>query len=85
MVTRKHKVFISYYHKEDHSYANYLANNYGESIIDESLYDDLSDLKNDTILNKVRGKHLRDSTVTVVLVGMHTYGRKWVDWELMRP
>jgi len=57
---------------------------YGEqkAIIDKSMYDDFSDLMNETILRKIRYDHLRDSTVTVVLVGEHTWGRKWVDWEI---
>lgn len=88
MVTHRHKVFISYYHKEDQKYAERLAAMYKNSIIDKSLYGDFGKLQNETILNKIRRGHLKDSTVTVVLVGMHTYGRKWVDWEInasLRP
>lgn len=88
MVSYKHKVFISYYHREDQKYAEHLAYTYGYAIIDKSLYGDFGYLQTATILNKIRKEHLRDSTVTVVLVGMHTYGRKWVDWEIyasLRP
>lgn len=88
MVSYRHKVFISYYHYEDQDYANILASRYEDAIIDKSLYGDFGHLKNDAILNKIRKEHLRDSTVTVVLVGLHTYGRKWVDWEInasLRP
>ena len=88
MAPERHKIFISYYHDEDQDYANKLASRYGDAIIDKSLYGDFGHLDNDTILNKIRKEHLRNSTVTVVLVGMHTYGRKWVDWEInasLRP
>lgn len=88
MVTYKHKIFISYYHKEDQKYAEQLAYIHGYAIIDKSLYGDFGFLQTKTILDKIRKEHLRDSTVTVVLVGLHTYGRKWVDWEIyasLRP
>jgi hypothetical protein len=84
MVTTRHKVFLSYHHDTDQDYAKELTDHYGKqkAIIDKSLYDDFSDLKNETILRKIRFDHLRDSTVTVVLVGEHTWGRKWIDWEI---
>ena len=90
MVSKRHKVFISYHHEEDQRYADDLRTFYGESkaVIDKSMYTDLSHLQDETILKKIRREHLLDSTVTVVLVGKHTWGRKWVDWELnssLRP
>ncbi len=90
MVSKRHKVFISYYHEDDQEYANDLRDFYGKSkaIIDKSMYRDLSYLQTQTILTKIRREHLLDSTVTVVLVGEHTWGRKWVDWEIdasLRP
>jgi len=89
MVSQKHKVFISYHHDADQVYADKLRELYGgNAIIDKSMYVDLSHLQVDTILNKIRQEHLLDSTVTVVLVGEHTWGRKWVDWEIyasLRP
>ena len=77
-------MFISYHHDEDQEYANRLRRFYGrtKAIIDKSMHDDLSHLQNETILRKIRQDYLRDSTVTVVLVGEHTWGRKWVDWEI---
>jgi len=84
MVTYRHKVFLSYHHDADQVYADALVDYYGKqkAIIDKSMYDDLSHLRNDTILKKIRYEHLSDSTVTVVLVGEHTWGRKWIDWEI---
>lgn len=43
--------------------------------IDESLDDE-------AIRIKIRDQYLRDSTVTIVLVGAGTRGRKHVDWEI---
>jgi len=90
MVSKRHKVFISYHHGEDQKYADRLREFYGSSraIIDKSMYADLGHLQDETILKKIRRDHLLDSTVTVVLVGNYTWGRKWVDWEInssLRP
>ena len=90
MVSRRHKIFLSYHHDFDQGYAEEIRDLYGRrnAIIDKSLYDDYSHLANDTILKKIRTEHLIDSTVTVVLVGQHTWGRKWIDWEInasLRP
>ncbi len=39
---------------------------------------------NDTayVMGQIRGAYLGDSTVTIVLVGACTHGRRYVDWEL---
>lgn len=39
-------------------------------------------LSTETIRQKIRDEYLRDSTVTVVLVGSQTWQRKHVDWEI---
>jgi len=39
-------------------------------------------LKIETLRQKVRDEYLRDSTVTVVLIGAETWKRKHVDWEI---
>ena len=75
MVAYKHKVFISYYHEDDQAYAYRLKEYYGRAIIDKSLDEDIRYLSNNTIINLIRRERLSDSTVTVVLVGMHTYIR----------
>ena len=92
-----HKVFISYHHKNDQSYKNSLVRmgkRYGifidrsvntGDIIDRSV--DTGDISSDhlsdeAIREKIRDEYLRDSTVTIVLVGTETKGRKHVDWEI---
>jgi hypothetical protein len=40
------------------------------------------DLKPDAVRQKIRENFLRDSAVTVVLVGASTWKRKHVDWEI---
>lgn len=39
-------------------------------------------LSTERIRQIIRDKYLRDSAVTVVLVGAHTWQRKFVDWEI---
>lgn len=85
-----HKVFVSYHHGNDQSKADHLRNWYGENntIIDRSLPSEIDSDDNDYILGIIRRHHLRNSTVTIVLIGSETYQRKWVDWEIyasLRP
>ena len=81
-----HKVFISYYHDDDQDYKEELVemgeNN--EIFIDRSVdTGDIPDnLPSETIRRKIRDDYLRDSTVTIVLVGRNTWRRKHVDWEI---
>ena len=81
-----HKVFISYHHKNDQRYKDLLVK-IGEDeeiFIDESVdTGDISDeLSDEAIREKIRDDYLRDSTVTIVLVGEETKNRKHVDWEI---
>ena len=81
-----HKVFISYHHNGDQYYKNRLvsiSDEYGV-FIDRSVdTGDISDsLSDEAIREKIRDDYLRDSTVTIVLVGLETKGRKHVDWEI---
>ena len=81
-----HKVFISHHHDNDQGYKESLVT-FGEQnqiFIDRSvdtgdISDDLSD---EYIRELIRDEYLRDSTVTIVLVGTETRRRKHVDWEI---
>ncbi len=81
-----HKVFVSYHHYNDQDYKEYLdtINNRYEVFIDRSV--DTGDISNDlddqTIREKIRDEYLRDSSVTILLVGTETKNRKHVDWEI---
>ena len=81
-----HKVFISYHHENDQYYKNKLVE-LGErnSIFIDASVDtgDISDeLSDERIRELIRDEYLRDSTVTIVLVGNETKRRKHVDWEI---
>lgn len=80
-----HKVFISF-HSADIAYKESLIkfNDDNPMFIDASVdTGDISDdLPDERIRQKIRDEYLRDSTVTILLVGQSTKGRKHVDWEV---
>src|SRR5690554_5625983 len=82
----KHKVFISYHHMNDQDYKNSLctlARMYNifedASVNTGGISDELTDQQIRTI---IRDDYLRDSSVTIILVGTETKYRKHVDWEI---
>ncbi len=84
MAIGKHKVFISYHHANDQGYKESLnewnKNNGYDIFIDASV--DTGDidenLSDDAIRQKIRDEYLRDSSVTILLVGTETKNRKHV-------
>lgn len=82
----KHKVFISYHHANDQQYKDALVAmaELNDLFIDHAVdTGDISDdLDDERIREIIRDDYLRDSTVTIVLVGEKTAGRKHVDWEI---
>lgn len=88
MANNVHKVFVSYHHNQpDQKYRDDFEKffaNYHEIMISKSvLIGDIdTNLKTDTIRQKVRDEYLRDSTVTIVLIGALTWQRRHVDWEI---
>ena len=79
----KHKVFISYHHDNDQWAKEKLLelNSKYDIFIDGSvdigdINDDLSD---EEIRKKIRDEYLRDTTVTILLVGTETKNRKHID------
>ncbi|MFM2590990.1 TIR domain-containing protein [Vibrio sp. TBV020] len=82
----KHKVFISYHHHNDQQYKETLLEinkTYGifiDASVDTGDID--SNLSDQSIRTKIRDDYLKDSTVTILLVGTDTKYRKHVDWEL---
>lgn len=85
-MSTKHKVFISYHHDSDQQYKEELleCNDKYQIFIDRSVdTGDISDdLTDEQIRTKIRDEYLRDTTVTILLVGTETKKRKHVDWEI---
>ncbi|MCT7614882.1 TIR domain-containing protein [Aliarcobacter butzleri] len=86
-MSNKHKVFISYHHANDEEYKKEFVETFGkifDGFIDKSVSagDIDSNLKTETIRQKIRDDFIRDATVTIVLIGAETWKRKHVDWEI---
>ncbi len=83
----RHKVFVSYHHANDQYYRNLFENLFSATydiMVSKSVQigEISSNLATETIRQKIRDEYLRDSTVTVVLIGSETWKRKHVDWEI---
>ena len=79
-------MFSSYHHANDGIYKEsllLLSRDYGlfiDASVDTGGIDDT--LSDQRIREIIRDDYLRDSTVTIVLVGLETKKRKHVDWEI---
>lgn len=82
----RHKCFIAYHVADGDEVAGFL-DAFGEEFIPRSLGvtedDDFIDSTNEEYIKQaIRDRYLRDSTVTIVLLGECTWARKFVDWEI---
>jgi hypothetical protein len=87
MATYRHKVFVSYHHANDQLYREQFEGLFYHLhgiIVSKSVQigDIDPNLNTETIRQRIRDQYLRDSTVTVVLIGSETWKRKHVDWEI---
>jgi len=86
-MSNKHKVFVSYHHALDESYKKIFELRFGDAfgaIVPGSVKvgDIDPNLPTETIRQKIRDEYLRDTSVTVVLIGAETWQRKHIDWEI---
>lgn len=78
------KVFVSYSHRLDQQAADDFRKIFADErdvFIDKSIREDIGDLQTESIKARLSSL-IKDSTVTVVLIGQETGGRSWVDWEI---
>ena len=80
----RHKVFISYYHREDEYYRERFEELFGHLFINKSVKpgDIDTDLSDEYIKRLIQWGYISDSSVVLVLVGPKTHCRKHVDWEI---
>jgi hypothetical protein len=81
----RRKCFVSY-HRDDLPAVEKFINRFGKSNFVKrgiTLPEEVIN-SNDTdyVLRRIRQLYLRDSTVTVVLIGKCTWSRRFVDWEI---
>ena len=80
----RHKIFISYYHKDDEYYRYQFEQSFGHLFISKSVQPGAinSDVSADYIKRLIQMGYITDASVVVILVGPKTYCRKHVDWEI---
>jgi hypothetical protein len=76
---------VSYHHQRDQPYydrfAKVFADGY-EIITDTSLDRKIGSDNVDYQQQVIREQHITGSSVTIVLCGIETWKRRWVDWEI---
>jgi hypothetical protein len=81
----RRKCFISY-HQQDLPQVDRFINRFGpRNFIKRGItvpQDIINSNSTDYVLRRIRELYVRDSTVTIVLLGQCTWARKFVDWEL---
>lgn len=82
----RHKCFLSYHASDSDEVADFVED-FGDvfipRVIGVSEEDDFIDSDDtDYVMDRIREKYLRDSTVTIVLIGQCTWARRFVDWEV---
>lgn len=85
----RRKCFISYHHDDEYEVRQFIQDfDHDQDVliargIGASMAGDIINSTNeDYIKARIREKYLRDTTVTIVLVGKCTWARKFVDWEV---
>lgn len=85
----RRKCFVSYHHDDEYEVGRFIEefDHEQDVLIARGIGANMSgDIINSTsdeyIRSKIRERYLRDTTVTIVLVGRCTWARRFVDWEI---
>ena len=85
----RRKVFISYHHADEAEVRAFVDTfDHGSNVlitrgIGAGMSPDIINSSDpDYVMRRIRALYLRDSTVTIVMIGNCTWSRKYVDWEL---
>ena len=82
----RHKCFVSYHVDDTDEVAAFIEDHgavFIPTVVGITEDDDFVDSENiDYIMDRIRERHLSDTTVTIVLVGKCTWARRFVDWEI---
>ena len=86
-MSTRHRTFVSYHHANDEDYKKIFELRFGnrfDVLVSGSVQmgDIDPNLNSETVRQKIRDEYLRDTSVTIVLVGTETWQRKHVDWEI---
>lgn len=85
----RRKCFISYHHDDEDEVQQFIEtfDHYRDVLIARGIGASMAggiinSTDDDYIKARIREQYLRDTTVTIVLVGKCTWARKYVDWEI---
>jgi len=85
----RHKVFISYHHDDQDEVEEFIETfDYERKVfitrgVGVDIEQEIIDSNNtDYVMRKIRELYLKDSTVTIILIGKCTWARRYVDWEI---
>lgn len=81
----RRKVFVSYHHAGDQWFYNEFSRFFHDQY--EAIYDNSLERQFDSddvryVMQRIRDKHITNTSCTVVLIGADTHRRKYVDWEI---
>ena len=89
MATVRRKCFISYHHADQDAVNRFIRDfdHEADCLIARGLGEEMSpDIIQSTdtsyVMRRIRERFLKDSTVTIVLLGACTWARRYVDWEI---
>ena len=88
MSPARHRVFISHHHDDQDEVESFIETfDYErEAFTTRGLgigieQDIIDSTDTDYVTRRIRELYLKDSTVTIVLIGKCTWARRYVDWE----
>jgi hypothetical protein len=82
----RRKVFVSYHHGGDRQYYDWFVQVFGEGlqiVHDHSVERQIRSESAEYVIRRIRERYLTGASATVVLCGLNTWGRKYVDWEIL--
>jgi hypothetical protein len=81
----KRRVFVSYHHFGDQYYYDEFARMFADTynvVMDNSLERKIQSDDVEYVMRKIREEYVTGSSCTIVLCGLETPYRKFVDWEI---
>ena len=80
----KRKVFISYHHEGEQGVVDKFVEKFSDDyeVFTDSSLSDAADSEDTEYLNQVCREAIKGTSVTIVMIGQQTGGRKFVDWEI---
>lgn len=85
LIATKPRIFVSYHHANDQGFYNQLSAVLSQRYVlasDNSLNRRIDSDDVDYVMRKIREEYLTGTSCTVVLCGIQTPWRKFVDWEI---